>query len=426
MVSLEFTRENNQNMEFNEGILPNLWQILDSSEETKSKICDLKFLCSNGEFFHSFRLIFASISSFLKDILGEEFMDVITLPEDKTYEEIKAFHQCLLSNLNEEELKANFDFFHLFQIKLNQKETEGKEVLICAECDKEYVSEANYRKHMKIHQKEFEKLESNQVSKLKNKRKVQKPKRFEDEENSVAFYYEEEINAEVYRKRRKKGFKCDNCEKYFSSKQSLDNHQKIHSNERPFSCEKCGKSFTNLASLQTHKKLHEEQKNLIKCPHCDKSLNNASNLQRHIRSVHFELSDKKLHECQECGKVFKDPSAFKAHAKIHTGLRPFNCDTCGKKFLTAAQLRVHSRIHTGERPYACDKCEKKFVTKDNLKSHQMHKHVGVTYTRNQLCSICGLSFIKPFDLKVHLLKHSGKLYSCLFTLLENLKLCPKN
>ena len=73
------------------------------------------------------------------------------------YEEIKAFHQCLLSNLNEEELKTNFDLFQLFQIKLNQKETEGKEVLICAECDKEYVSEANYRKHMKVHQKEFEK-----------------------------------------------------------------------------------------------------------------------------------------------------------------------------------------------------------------------------------------------------------------------------
>ena len=117
-----------------------------------------------------------------------------------------------------------------------------------------------------------------------------------------------------------------------------------------------------------------------------------------------------LHECQECGKVFKDPSAFKAHVKIHSGLRPFSCLHCGKKFLTAAQLRVHSRIHTGERPYACDKCDKKFVTKDNLKSHQMHKHVGVTYTRNQLCSICGLSFIKPFDLKVHLLKHSGKIY----------------
>ena len=72
-------------MEFNEGILPNLWQILDENEETKAKICDLKFLCSNGEFFHSFRLIFASISTFFKDVLGQDFINVITLPEDNTY-----------------------------------------------------------------------------------------------------------------------------------------------------------------------------------------------------------------------------------------------------------------------------------------------------------------------------------------------------
>ena len=116
-----------------------------------------------------------------------------------------------------------------------------KEVLICAECDKEYVSEANYRKHMKLHQREFKKTQGdNQSSKVvSKKRKVQKPKRYEDEENAISEYYEDEVNAELQRKRKKTAFKCDTCEKYFSSKQCLDNHGKIHSNDRPFSCEKC-------------------------------------------------------------------------------------------------------------------------------------------------------------------------------------------
>ena len=69
------------------------------------------------------------------------------------------------------------------------------------------------------------------------------------------------------------------------------------------------------------------------------------NLQRHIRSVHFEFSDKKQFTCitANCGKNFKDPSALRIHEKIHTGKKPFQCVNtgCQKKFMTNAQLKIH-------------------------------------------------------------------------------------
>ena len=410
----------------NEGVLQQCWQFLkDNSEETKEKICDLKFLCSGGKIFHSFRLLLASLpSNYSKEFFDENDTEhIISVPEDISYDQIKSFHYCLLSNPNFSELEANLELLKLFSVNFEPTEESEidhrKEALVCGECDKTYVSLACYRTHMKLHEQEIRTLNSvaSKNSDLKKsnvnrpKREVQRPKRFENEtEDDYALYFEEEMKSEVYKKRRKTPFSCDNCHKYFSSKQCLDNHAKLHSNDRKFTCDiqGCDKSFVSTAVLNNHKKLHEGTVSQLQCPHCDKMLNNASNLQRHIRSVHFEHSDKKLHECQECKKVFKDPSSLKAHAKIHTGLRPFVCKECNKSFLTAAALRIHHRIHTGERPFSCEMCDKKFITKDNLKSHRLHKHIGVTHERNQLCSICGLSFVKPFDLKVHLLKHSGE------------------
>ena len=203
---------------------------------------------------------------------------------------------------------------------------------------------------------------------------------------------------------------CETCNKVFSSSQTFNNHMKLHTKELEFKCYICGKCYVSRSVLGNHMKTHDENNKIprFNCDHCEKKFNHPSNLKRHIRTAHFELSDKKIYACPECGKTFKDPSARKHHLKIHMEVRPHPCDGCDKSFATKSQLESHVRIHTGEKPFVCSLCGRCFVTKGQLKSHKLNRHVGVKHSKSHLCQDCGQSFVKEYDLKVHMRKHTGE------------------
>ncbi|XP_029025443.1 oocyte zinc finger protein XlCOF6-like [Betta splendens] len=204
----------------------------------------------------------------------------------------------------------------------------------------------------------------------------------------------------------KKTFVCSLCPETFECRQSLADHENLHSGDRDFVCEICGDSFFSSLSLATHRVTHMQRENC--CDVLGVGCSDMSVLRNHL-SKH---TGERLFICDVCGKGCSHKSALKHHMLTHTGERPYVCETCGKRCGHASALQNHMRTHTGKKPGQqpmCDMCGKKFSCMVNLKYH-MSVHTG---EKPYTCGQCDKKFSNPSNLKLHMTVHSGeKMYGC--------------
>uniref|UniRef100_A0A1A9X5Q1 C2H2-type domain-containing protein n=1 Tax=Glossina brevipalpis TaxID=37001 RepID=A0A1A9X5Q1_9MUSC len=194
-----------------------------------------------------------------------------------------------------------------------------------------------------------------------------------------------------------KEYKCELCDKSFSSENRLKVHTKLkHLRDRPYKCTLCLKAFAEERYLKAHSYTHTG----YTCAKCSKVFTTAKGLKRHM-PLH---SDVKNFLCtyENCGKAFASELKLKQHFRYHT-TKPFVCEECGYSCYKEESLIVHIRGHRGEKPFACNQCDRRFGSKSLLNEH-MATH---STERNHICNVCGKAFNRPKALYHHKHLHLG-------------------
>ncbi|XP_057695187.1 zinc finger and BTB domain-containing protein 16-A-like isoform X1 [Corythoichthys intestinalis] len=173
---------------------------------------------------------------------------------------------------------------------------------------------------------------------------------------------------------------CDQCGATFSSEEALDAHRLTHTGtDMAVFCLLCAKRFQTQKALQQHMEVHAGMHSYI-CSHCERPFPSHTTLKRHLRS---HTGDHPF-ECEFCGSCFRDDGTLRGHKRIHTGEKPYECNSCGKRFSLKHQLETHYRVHTGEKPFECKLCHQRSRDYSAMIKH-LRTHNGASPYQ---CTIC--------------------------------------
>uniref|UniRef100_A0A8D8PR15 Zinc finger protein 845 n=1 Tax=Cacopsylla melanoneura TaxID=428564 RepID=A0A8D8PR15_9HEMI len=242
---------------------------------------------------------------------------------------------------------------------------------------------------------------------------------------------------------RGKKFRCDDCGKSFSTKDTLNEHIKTVHLGQTYNCSDCPKTFLKKQGLIAHIS-NEHTGVLFECIECTKTFRFKSSYARHLKTEHGvrgQFRDTQtIYKCPHCTRRFFSLLALKGHignaTLAHSGILMV-CSVCLREFQNKGVFSRHLVTHRekGELIYKCERCSANYFKSEKMAmAHVKRKHF-VEYEMKKLqeetavhekqarltikerkrynCKLCDRSYTKSASLSAHVkTNHLGVMFKC--------------
>lgn len=200
-----------------------------------------------------------------------------------------------------------------------------------------------------------------------------------------------------------RNYVCEVCDAGFVTRGIMIKHSECHK-FGSFTCDYCNKVFNTYRKKKSHEKCVHTSNLLNKCGYCNEKFGDYRKKQKHLSDAHG-VPTQEL-KCEACEKSFVSQKHLSVHIKrVHLIERRHKCSDCDMTFFSLFEMKRHMLKHTGVRDYECTMCHKWYGRKRTLQEH-MRIHAD---DRRFKCEHCGQAFVQKCSWRGHMrAKHGDK------------------
>ncbi|ODM88059.1 putative zinc finger protein [Orchesella cincta] len=170
-------------------------------------------------------------------------------------------------------------------------QTHLRERFDCEQCPKSFSNACTLTTHLKDHPQIYKSQNEQILYSCRKKQCSFECKKLTEFHKHLQF---------VHKSQRQ--FRCELCEKSFTTKQNLDSHTRSHLNEKPYQCSICKIRYGASSSVKHCLDRHHNIRR-FKCNVCPRAFSFKGKLRNHYLSIHADPQERR-HCCIFCGKRY--------------------------------------------------------------------------------------------------------------------------